>query len=130
MDVAVLFALILLNGAFAMSEIALIAARKGRLQPLAAEGDAGAQAALRLHEGPTQFLSTIQIGITSIGILNGIVGEAALAPVLVAWLNGRGLEGKFVEYAALAGGVVLLADFSILLRRPVAHPLGQPGPPA
>jgi len=130
MDVAILFALILLNGAFAMSEIALIAARKGRLQPLAAEGDAGAQAALRLHEGPTQFLSTIQIGITSIGILNGIVGEAALAPVLVAWLNRQGLEGKFVEYAATAAVVVLITYFSIVLGELVPKRLGQLDPEA
>src|SRR3954463_14153582 len=130
MDVAILFALILLNGAFAMSEIALVAARKGRLQPLAGEGDAGAQAALRLHEEPTQFLSTIQIGITSIGILNGIVGEAALAPVLVKWLNRQGLEGKFVEYAATAAVVVLITYFSIVLGELVPKRLGQLDPEA
>src|SRR3954471_22097180 len=130
MDAAILLARILLTAAFAMSEIALIAARKGRLQPLAAEGDAGAQAALRLHEGPTQFLSTIQIGITSIGILNGIVGEAALAPVLVAWLNRQGLEGKFVEYAATAAVVVLITYFSIVLGELVPKRLGQLDPEA
>ena len=115
MDVAILLALILLNGAFAMSEIALVAARKTRLQPLAEEGDAGALAALRLHEGPTRFLSTIQIGITSIGILNGIVGEAALAPVLAGWLHGRGLEGRIVDYASTAAVVILITYFSIVL---------------
>ncbi|HYN13571.1 MAG TPA: CNNM domain-containing protein, partial [Burkholderiales bacterium] len=61
MDVALLFALILLNGAFAMSEIALVTARKGRLKVLAADGVSGAAAALRLGEEPTRFLSTIQI---------------------------------------------------------------------
>jgi putative hemolysin len=130
MDVAILLALILLNGAFAMSEIALVAARKGRLQPLAEEGDAGALAALRLHEEPTQFLSTIQIGITSIGILNGIVGEAALAPLLAAWLHARGLEGRFVEYAATAAVVVLITYFSIVLGELVPKRLGQLDPEA
>jgi len=130
MDVAILLALILLNGAFAMSEIALVAARKGRLQPLAEEGDAGALAALRLHEGPTQFLSTIQIGITSIGILNGIVGEAALAPLLAEWLHARGLEGKFVEYAATAAVVVLITYFTIVLGELVPKRLGQLDPEA
>jgi len=130
MDVAILLALILLNGAFAMSEIALVAARKGRLQPLAEEGDAGALAALRLHERPTQFLSTIQIGITSIGILNGIVGEAALAPLLAEWLHARGLEGKFVEYAATAAVVVLITYFTIVLGELVPKRLGQLDPEA
>ncbi|HJY78755.1 MAG TPA: hemolysin family protein, partial [Burkholderiales bacterium] len=130
MDVAILLALILLNGAFAMSEIALVAARKGRLQPLADERDAGALAALRLREEPTQFLSTIQIGITSIGILNGIVGEEALAPLLVQWLHARGLEGRFVEYAATAAVVVLITYFSIVLGELVPKRLGQLDPEA
>jgi putative hemolysin len=130
MDVAILFALILLNGAFAMSEIALVAARKGRLQPPAAARDAGALAALRLREEPTRFLSTIQIGITSIGILNGIVGEAALAPVLAGWLHARGLEGRFVEYAATAAVVVLITYFSIVLGELVPKRLAQLDPEA
>lgn len=130
MDVAIVLALILLNGAFAMSEIALVAARKGRLQPLAEEGDAGAQAALRLHQAPTQFLSTVQIGITSIGILNGVVGEAALSPLLTAWLQARGLEGRFVEYAATAAVVVLITYFSIVLGELVPKRLGQLDPEA
>jgi putative hemolysin len=130
MDIAILLALILLNGAFAMSEIAVVAARKGRLQPLAEEGDAGALAALRLHEEPTQFLSSIQIGITSIGILNGIVGEAALAPLLAEWLHARGLEGRFVEYSATAAVVVLITYFSIVLGELVPKRLGQLDPEA
>lgn len=85
MEIAILFALILLNGVFAMSEIALVTARKARLQKLIDEGDAGAAAAAQLGADPTRFLSTIQIGITSIGVLNGIVGEAALA---APWPSG------------------------------------------
>jgi putative hemolysin len=65
MEVTLLFALILLNGAFAMSDIALVTARKGRMQRLANEGAHGAAAAVRLGEDPTRFLSTIQIGITA-----------------------------------------------------------------
>ena len=75
MDIAILFGLILLNGFFAMSEIALVAARKARLQNLAQQGDKAAETALRLGEDPTFFLSAVQIGITSIGVLNGIVGK-------------------------------------------------------
>ena len=62
-----------------MSEMALTASRKARLQVMVEAGEAGAQAAMDLHDNPTKFLSTVQIGITSIGILNGIVGEAAFS---------------------------------------------------
>ena len=130
MDLAILFALIVLNGVFAMSEIALVAARKARLQPLAEEGDPGAVAALRLHREPTDFLSTVQIGITSISILNGIVGEAALAPILVDWLRERGVEGRAVGYASTALVVVLITYFSIVLGELVPKRLGQLDPEA
>lgn len=79
MDIAILLGLIILNGIFAMSEIALITARKTRLQKLVNAGDGAAKAALELGNDPNKFLSTVQIGITSIGVLNGIVGEAAFA---------------------------------------------------
>ena len=64
---------------FGLWEMALTAARKARLQVMVEAGDAGAQCAMDLHDNPTKFLSVVQIGITSIGVLNGIVGEAALA---------------------------------------------------
>jgi len=130
MDIAILFALIVLNAVFAMSEIALVAARKARLQPLAEDGDTGAQAVLRLHEEPTQFLSTIQVGITSIGILNGIVGEAAIAPMLAQWLHAHGLVGSFVDYASTAAVVVLITYFTIVLGELVPKRLGQLDPEA
>jgi putative hemolysin len=130
MDLAILFALIVLNGVFAMSEIALVAARKARLQPLAEQGDPGAVAALRLHQEPTDFLSTVQIGITSISILNGIVGEAALAPILLDWLRERGVEGRAVGYASTALVVVLITYFSIVLGELVPKRLGQLDPEA
>ncbi len=91
MEIVLLCALILINGIFAMSEIALVTARKGRLQKMADDGDRGAAAAIELGEEPTRFLSTIQIGITSIGILNGIVGEAVLARPLAIWLQSVGV---------------------------------------
>jgi putative hemolysin len=81
----------LLNGLFAMSEIALVTARKARLQKLSTRATSAAMAAVKLGEDPTRFLSTIQIGITSIGVLNGIVGEAALAAPLALWLQTLGV---------------------------------------
>src|SRR5690606_14480657 len=87
MDITILFALILLNGVFAMSEIALITARRAQLQNLAQVGDTAAAAAIQLGDDPNRFLSTIQIGITFIGILNGIIGEAALARPFSIWIE-------------------------------------------
>jgi len=104
MEIAILFALIFLNGLFAMSEIALVTARKVRLQKLIDEGDSGAAAAVNLGEDPTRFLSTIQIGITSIGVLNGIVGEAALAAPLASWLERLGVPLPYGGYAAIVVG--------------------------
>jgi putative hemolysin len=87
MDVALLTFLILLNAAFAMSEMALTASRKARLQVMVESEEPGAKAAMDLHEHPTKWLSTVQIGITSIGVLNGIVGENAFSEPLAEWLQ-------------------------------------------
>ena len=94
MDIAILGFLILLNGLLAMSEVALLTARQPRLVALARQGDTLAASAARLAADPTRFLSTIQIGITSIGLLNGIVGEAVLAAPLALWLQEQGLRPK------------------------------------
>jgi len=127
MELILLLTLILLNGVFAMSEIALIAARKARLQKLAAEGDAGAAAALRLGEAPTKFLSTIQIGITSIGVLNGIVGEAAFARPFGEWLNSLGVPVGWSGPLATALVVVIVTYLTIVLGELAPKRLGQIG---
>ena len=128
MEIALLFALILLNGLFAMSEIALVTARKARLQKLVDEGDGAAAAAVKLGEDPTRFLSTIQIGITSIGVLNGIVGEAALAAPLAVWLAGVGVPADYSQLAATALVVGLITYFSIVVGELVPKRIGQSNP--
>ncbi len=128
MEIAILFALILLNGLFAMSEIALVTARKARLQKQIDEGDSGAAAAVKLGEDPTRFLSTIQIGITSIGVLNGIVGEAALAAPLAAWLATLGMPLQYAGYAATGLVVVVITYFSIVVGELVPKRIGQSYP--
>ena len=128
MEIAILFALIFLNGLFAMSEIALVTARKVRLQKLIDEGDSGAAAAVKLGEDPTRFLSTIQIGITSIGVLNGIVGEAALAAPLASWLERLGVPMPYGGYAATGLVVVLITYFSIVVGELVPKRIGQSYP--
>lgn len=128
MDVVLLFSLILINGVFAMSEIALVTARKARLQALVEAGDAGAAAALALNEHPTRFLSTIQVGITSIGVLSGIVGEAALAKPLSQWLMQFGVELENAQWAATALIVVLVTYCAIVLGELVPKRLAQMDP--
>lgn len=87
MEIFILFLLVLLNGAFAMSEMAVVSSRKVRLQQWAEEGRAGASTALALANEPSNFLSTIQVGITVIGVTSGAFGEAALSKDLAAWLS-------------------------------------------
>lgn len=128
MEIAVLAALILLNGLFAMSEIALVTARRARLQVLIDNGDAAAAAALKLGQDPNRFLSTVQIGITSIGVLNGIVGEAALAAPLASWLNSSGFPPAYSGYAATALVVIVLTYLSIVIGELVPKRIGQTHP--
>lgn len=125
MDIAILIFLILLNGVFAMSEIALVTARKNRLQRLAEDGDKSAGIAIRLGEEPTQFLSTVQIGITAIGILNGIVGEAALAGPLAGLFHGFGLNEKSSAIGATTIVVVGITYFTIVFGELVPKRIAQ-----
>ena len=126
MDVALLIFLILLNGAFAMSEMALTASRKARLQVMVESGASGAQAAMDLHENPTKFLSVVQIGITSIGILNGIVGEAAFSGPFAQWLHaGFPIGAQAAEITATAMIVVVITVLTIIFGELVPKRLGQ-----
>lgn len=125
MEVLVLIALIVLNGMFAMSEIALVTARRSRLAGLAADGDRSSEIAMRLSAEPTQFLSTIQIGITAIGILNGIVGEAALAAPFAVWLQSFGIEQQLSELGAMILVVVCITYVSIVVGELVPKRIGQ-----
>ena len=126
MDVALLVFLILLNGAFAMSEMALTASRKARLQVMVEAGEGGAQAAMDLHENPTKFLSTVQIGITSIGVLNGIVGEAAFAAPLAEWISGHfDIKAQAAQLTATALVVVIITFLTIIFGELVPKRVGQ-----
>ena len=128
MEIPILIALIMLNGVFAMSEIALVTARKARLQKLIDEGDTAAAAALQLGEDPTRFLSTIQIGITSIGVLSGIFGEAALAGPFSDWLETFGLSMAAADTLAMIIVVVVVTYLSIVVGELVPKRLGQANP--
>jgi len=131
MDVALLAFLILLNGLFAMSEMALTASRKARLTVMVEAGDTKAQAALDLHENPTKFLSVVQIGITSIGVLNGIVGEAAFSEPLAAWLAiTLRISEKAAAISATGLVVMSITVLTIIFGELVPKRLGQMYPEA
>ena len=125
MELLILACLILLNGAFAMSEVALLTARRPRLTTLAQRGDRLAAAAVQLSGEPTRFLSTIQIGITSIGLLNGIYGEAIFAAPLAKWLQAHGFDGKTSSVLATATVVISITYLSIVVGELVPKRLGQ-----
>jgi len=125
MDVALLLFLIFLNALFAMSEMALTASRKARLQVMVEAGDSGARHAMALHDDPTKFLSVVQIGITSIGILNGIVGDAAFSAPIAHWLQETfPIRIRAAEIAATAFVVVVITLLTIIFGELVPKRLG------
>jgi Mg2+/Co2+ transporter CorB len=125
MEVLILACLILLNGAFAMSEVALLTARQSKLAMFANRGDKLAAAAIKLSANPTRFLSTVQIGITAIGLLNGIVGEAVFAEPFAAWLQQQGLESKPSRFLATLVVVACITYLTIVIGEIVPKRLGQ-----
>ena len=130
MDVLLIVCLTLINGVFAMSEMALAASRKARLAALDEAGDKGAAAALQLLEHPTQFLSTVQVGITSIGMLNGIVGEAAFSASLALELKSWGLSEGAASITATAVVVTVITFVTIIFGELVPKRIGQMYPEA
>jgi putative hemolysin len=128
MEILLLIFLIFINGLFAASEIALITARRARLARLAEEGDRSAAVAIELHDEPTRFLSTIQIGITSIGLLNGIVGEAVLAAPFAKRLQSLGMDQEASQIVATVLVVVVITYVSIVIGELVPKRIGQLNP--
>lgn len=115
MDLLLLPFLILLNALFALSEMAVVSSRQARLQNLAERKHPGASVALALHESPSNFLSTIQVGITTVGILSGAVGERTLADPLAAWLANFPTLGPYSHSISLGTVVIGLTFFSVVV---------------
>ena len=122
--------LTLLNGVFAMSELALASSRKARLNAMAQGGDKGAQAALALLEDPTRFLSSVQVGITSIGMINGILGEAAFSDSLARILLRLGMPEAGASVLATAIVVTIITYITIVFGELVPKRIGQLYPEA
>lgn len=130
MDLLLIAFLTLLNGVFAMSELALASSRKSRLLAMSESGDKGAAAALELMDNPTQFLSSIQVGITSIGMLNGILGEAAFSDGLAAWLLELGVPNRVASVGATALVIAVITFVTIVFGELVPKRIGQMYPEA
>ena len=127
-DIVLLLFLILLNGILAMSEIAVVSSRKARLQKLAEDDSPGAQSALALSNEPSTFLSTVQVGITTVGILSGAIGETALADPLTAWLVSFSPLEPYARGVALTVVVIGLTYFSVVIGELVPKQLGLRSP--
>ena len=125
MDFLLIAFLTLLNAVFAMSEMAIASSRKARLTAMAEAGDKGAHAALSLMSTPTQFLSTVQVGITSIGVLNGIIGDAAFSGGLSGWLQSLGVTLKAADVSATALVVTVITFSTIVFGELVPKRIGQ-----
>src|ERR1700757_1464346 len=116
LHLSILFTLILMNGFFAMAEIALVASRNARLRPLAEAGNPGAQAALELKANPSRLLATVQIGVTVIAILSGTFGEATLGEALQRHLESHeGLLARYAHVISMAVVVIGIAYLSLIL---------------
>ena len=125
MDFLLIAFLTLLNGVFAMSEMALSSSRKARLSAMAELGDKGAKAALVLLDNPTQFLSSVQVGITSIGMLNGIIGEAAFSGGLSLLFQSWNVPFRVAEISATALVVIIITYITIVFGELVPKRIGQ-----
>ncbi|PCG10349.1 hemolysin family protein [Sphingomonas ginsenosidimutans] len=137
-DVVIILALVALNGVFAMSELAIVSSRKARLEAMARAGKRGAASALELAADPGKFLSTVQIGITLIGIGTGAYSGASLGTPTVARLEALGLSPKLADnlgfviviglttYASLIIGELVPKQFALRKPEPVAALVAVP----
>jgi len=114
-EILIILLLLLANGIFAMSEIAIVSARRARLQPRADSGDRQAQAAINLAAAPNQFLATVQIGITLIGILAGAFGGATVAEKIEARLDAIPPLAPYSESIGVAIVVIIITYCSVII---------------
>jgi putative hemolysin len=126
-EILVILALIVLNGVLAMSELAIVSARPARLKPVEAKSR-GARLALRLGEDPGRFLSTVQIGITAVGILSGALSGATLGLRLEGWLMAQGMNEDWAELLGVGGVVVAITYVSLIIGELVPKQLALRNP--
>lgn len=127
-DCGVILILLVVNGVFAMTEISVVSARKARLRRLAEEGDARARVALELAESPNRFLSTVQIGITLVGILAGAFGGATIGEKIAQALQPLPLLAPYAEGISLTIVVVTITFLSLVIGELVPKRIGLANP--
>ena len=130
MEIVIIFLLILLNGIFSMSEIALISARKNRLETAAKKGNTSAKTALDLANSPNKFLSTVQIGITLIGILTGIYSGDKITTDVETFFASYTLTSPYAHSIAVGVVVVILTFFSLVFGELLPKRIGLNHPEA
>lgn len=128
-DILLILALIVLNGVLAMSELAVVSARPARLKSLEARSS-GARMALRLAEEPGRFLSTVQIGITAVGILSGALAGDTIGERLAAWLIAEGMDPTWAKRLGVGGVVVAITYVSLIIGELVPKQLALRNPEA
>lgn len=127
-EIALIFFLLVANGVFAMAELAIVSSRKARLSRRAEEGDAGAKAALSLIEAPNEFLSTVQVGITLVGVFAGAFGGATLSERVGVWLNEFSWIAPHGPAVAFLLVVSIITYFSLVIGELVPKRLAMNNP--
>ncbi len=127
-EVAIIFVLLIANGVFAMAEIAVVSSKKTRLRRLADQGNAKARIALELAESPNRFLSTVQIGITLVGIFAGAFGGATLATELAAPIGQISCFAHYADKIAFGIVVAVITYFSLVIGELVPKRFGLSNP--
>lgn len=130
LELLIILLLVLLNGVFSMSEIALVSSRKSRLEAAAKNGDASAKAALHLASSPNRFLSTVQIGITLIGLLTGMYSGDNITSNLEKFIAGIPLLNPYSHSLAVGTVLVIITYLSLVLGELVPKRVGMANPEA
>ena len=115
MDITLILLLVALNGIFSLSEMAVVTSRHARLQQFEDERRRGASTALALHKEPSRFLSTVQVGITAVGVLSGAVGESLVADPIAAWAATHEALAPHAPAIGLTAAVALITYLSVVL---------------
>ncbi len=129
-EILIVVLLTLLNGVLAMSELAVVSSRAVRLKILADEGNKGAALAIRLGEDPGRFLSTVQIGITLVGVLSGAFSGATLGSRLASWLSEQGLSQNLADGLGVGSVVVAITYLSLIVGELVPKQIALRAPEA
>nr|WP_170132241.1 hemolysin family protein [Hoeflea marina] len=129
-EIAIVVLLTLVNGVLAMSELAVVSSRPVRLKLLADQGNRGAAIAIRLAEDPGRFLSTVQIGITLVGVLSGAFSGATLGARLSGWLELQGLSDAMADGLGVGSVVVAITYLSLIVGELVPKQIALRAPEA